>query len=127
MAEKTQANDLPQSATPPPIAEKPASAETEWPRLLARVVEAIVTAELHEFEDNVLAFLDSVVANAYASFVWICALTIGAGFILTAAVMFLGRFVAWWEAFAIVGLVVIAGGALVSSGRRRPQKRRRRR
>jgi len=127
MPDKDQPNEPPQSATPPPIVERPANQEVEWPRLLARVLEGIVTAELHEFEDNVLAFLDSVVANAYANFVWICAITIGAGFILTAVVLLLGLFLPWWEAFALVGLVVIAVGALASSGRRRPERRRRRR
>jgi hypothetical protein len=127
MPDKDQPNEPPQTAAPPPIVHKPTSQEVEWPRLLARVLEGIVTAELHEFEDNVLAFLDSVVANAYASFVWVCALTIGAGFILTGVVMFLGLFLPWWEAFAIVGLVVIAAGALASSGRRSPERRHSRR
>lgn len=127
MPEKDQPSEPPQTVTTQPIVDKHASQELEWPRLLARVLEGIVTAELHEFEDNVLAFLDSVVANAYANFVWICAITIGAGFILTGLVLFLGLFMLWWEAFALVGLIVIAVGAIASRGRRRPQRRRSRR
>jgi hypothetical protein len=128
MPEKDQPSELQQTASAPPIAEKHASQDVEWPRLLARVVEGIVTAELHEFEDNVRAFLDSVVANAYANFVWMCALTIGAGFILTGVVLFLGLFLPWWEAFTLVGLLVVAVGAFASSGRRRrPERRRSRR
>lgn len=127
MAEKHQPNEPPPPATPPPVIEKATGQEIEWPRLLARVLEGIVTAELHEFEDNVLAFLDSVVANAYANFVWVCALTIAAGFILTGAVLFIGRFVPWWEAFTLTGLVVIAVGALAAGSWRRPQRRRSRR
>jgi hypothetical protein len=128
MAEKDQPNEPPQpAAAAPPIAEKATSHEVEWPKLLARVVEGIVTAELHEFEDNVLAFLDSVVANAYASLVWMSALVIGAGFILTGLVLLLGSYIQWWAAFGVVGLAVIAVGAIASSGRGRPRKRRSRR
>ena len=128
MPEKGQPDEPPQpAAAPSHVAEKAPSQEVEWPKLLARVVEGIVTAELHEFEDNVLAFLDSVVANAYSSFVWMCALTIGAGFILTALVLFLGIFIQWWAAFGVVGLAVIAVGAIASSGRRRRRRRRSRR
>lgn len=127
MPEKDQPNEPPQPAAAPPIAEKAPSQEPEWPRLLARVVEGIVTAELHEFEDNVLAFLDSVVANAYSNFVWICALIIGAGFVLTGLVMFLGTLLQWWAAFGAVGLAVIIVGAIASSsGRRTPRRRSRR-
>jgi hypothetical protein len=111
---------------PPPPASKAASSDPDWPRLLARVVEGIVTAELQEFEDNVMAFLDSAVADAYATFVWICARVIGAAFLLTGLVLFLGIFLQWWAAFGLVGIVVIAVGALASI-RRRPARRRSRR
>jgi hypothetical protein len=102
------------------------SSDTDWPQLLARVVEGIVTAELHEFEDNVRAFLDSAVADAYATFVWICARLIGAAFLLTGLVLFLGIFLQWWAAFGLVGVVVIVAGALAKimsrSRRRRPHR-----
>ena len=119
------------SKEPPPadsssIAGKAQSSDVEWPKLLARVVEGIVTAELHEFEDNVMAFLDSAAANAYASVVWIFARVIGAAFLLTGLVLFLGIFFQWWAAFGLVGIVVIAVGALASL-RRAPQRRRLRR
>jgi hypothetical protein len=71
----------PDSAESPPVASKAPSSDTEWPKLLARLVEGVVTAELHEFEDNVMAFLDSAAANAYATLVWICARVIGAALI----------------------------------------------
>lgn len=116
------------SSVPPDCGEPPpaASSDPDWPRLLARVVEGIVTAELQEFEDNVMAFLDSAVADAYATFVWICARVIGAAFLLTGLVLFLGIFLQWWAAFGLVGIVVIAVGALASI-RRRPARRRSRR
>jgi hypothetical protein len=126
MAEKDQPNEPQQTPPTAPIADKAASHDVEWPRLLARVVEGIVTAELHEFEDNVLAFLDSVVSDAYAMFIWMCALVIGAGFIVTGLVLFLGIFLQWWAAFGLVGVVVIAMGALTRVGRR-PRRRRRHR
>jgi len=90
------------------------------------VVEGIVTAELHEFEDNVMAFLDSAVADAYATFVWICARVIGAAFLLTGLVLFLGIFLQWWAVFGLVGVVVIAAGALARLRRRRRERRPRR-
>jgi len=130
MPEKDPPNEPPQqpaAAPSPPIEGRAPSQEPEWPRLLARLVEGIVTAELHELEDKVLAFLDSVVANEYANFVWACALIIGAGFILTGLVLFLGIFLQWWAAFGAVGLAVIVVGAIASSGRRRPHRRRSRR
>src|SRR6266478_5498694 len=110
------------SKEPPPVAGKAPSSDTEWPKLLARVVEGIVTAELHEFEGNVMAFLDSAASNAYATLVWIFARVIGAAFLLTGLVLFLGIFLQWWAAFGVVGVLVIAIGALAShrgsSGRR---------
>ena len=67
----------------PPLTAEP-SGRVEWPRLLARVVEGVVRAELHQFEENLIAFLNSAVASAYESFIWITAQVIGAAFLLTA-------------------------------------------
>jgi len=125
MSSKDRSKEPP-PADSSPIAGKAQSSDVEWPKLLARVVEGIVTAELHEFEDNVMAFLDSAAANAYASVVWIFARVIGAAFLLTGLVLFLGIFFQWWAAFGLVGIVVIAVGALASL-RRAPQRRRMRR
>jgi hypothetical protein len=125
MASKDRSKEPP-AADPSLIAGKSQGADVEWPKLLARVVEGIVTAELHEFEDNVMAFLDSAAANAYATLVWICARVIGAAFLLTGLVLFLGIFLQWWAAFGLVGVVVVAVGALASL-RRNPQRRRSRR
>ena len=126
MASKDRSKEPPPTDKPRPVASKAPSADAEWPRLLARVVEGIVTAELREFEDNVMAFLDSAVADAYATFIWICARVIGAAFILTGLVLFLGVFLQWWAAFGLVGVLVLAVGALASL-RRRPRRRRSRR
>jgi len=112
----------PQTAVPPPIADKAATSEAEWPRLLARIVEGIVSAELHEFEQNVMAFLDSAVADAYAAFVRICAWLIGTAFLLTGLTLFLGIWLQWWAAFALIGVVVIAVGS-IAGHRRRPYGR----
>ena len=125
MSSKVRSKEPP-PADSSPIAGKAPSSDVEWPKLLARVVEGIVTAELHEFEDNVMAFLDSAAANAYASVVWIFARVIGAAFLLTGLVLFLGIFLQWWAVFGLVGIVVIAVGALASL-RRAPQRRRLRR
>ena len=102
------------------------SSDADWPKLLARVVEGIVTAELHEFEDNVMAFLDSAVEGAYAAIVWVCARVIGAAFLLTGLVLFLGILLQWWAAFASVGVIVIAIGALASTKRSSSRRRSRR-
>jgi hypothetical protein len=126
MSSKDRSKEPPPAAEPSPTASKAQSSDVEWPKLLARVVEGIVTAELHEFEDNVMAFLDSAAANTYATFVWMCARVIGAAFLLTGLVLFLGIFLQWWAAFGLVGVVVIAVGALASL-RRSPQRRRSRR
>ncbi|HKN13673.1 MAG TPA: hypothetical protein VJX68_10820 [Candidatus Binatus sp.] len=126
MPSKDHSNEPPQAAEAAPTSSKPAGSDADWPRLLARVVEGIVTAELHEFEDNVMAFLDSAVADAYATFVWICARVIGAAFLLTGLVLFLGIFLQWWAVFGLVGVVVIAAGALARLRRRRRERRPRR-
>lgn len=126
MAPKDRSKGPPPTDEPPRVASKAPSADGEWPRLLARVVEGIVTAELREFEDNVMAFLDSAVADAYAAFIWICARVIGAAFILTGLVLFLRVFVEWWAAFGLAGVLVLAAGALASL-KRRPRRRRSRR
>src|ERR1700693_4084139 len=109
---KEPADTVDRSPTPA----KGTRSDADWPRLLARVVEGIVTAELHEFEDNVMAFLDSAVADVYATFVWICARVLGAAFLLTGLVLFLGIFLQWWAAFGLLGVVVIAIGALARLG-----------
>jgi hypothetical protein len=126
MSPKDRSKGPPPTTESPTVAGKAPTSDTEWPKLLARLVEGIVTAELHEFEDNVMAFLDSAAANTYATVVWICARVIGAAFILTGLVLFLGIFLQWWAAFGLVGVVVIVVGALASI-RRTPQRRRSRR
>jgi hypothetical protein len=127
MPSKDRSKEPKQTDEPSPPAEsKAAGPDADWPRLLARVVEGIVTSELREFEDNVMAFLDSAVADAYATFVWICARALGAAFLLTGLVLFLGIFLQWWAAFGLVGVIVIAVGAIASI-RPRQRKRRRRR
>lgn len=113
--EKDRCEVPPQTREPSPIAGEPVSSGAEWPRLLARIVEGIVSAELHQFEENVMAFLNSAVADAYASFTWICARVIGAAFLLTALILFLGIWLQWWTAFALVGLAVIAAGSRVGA------------
>lgn len=126
MTSKDSATEPPQKPGPSPAESKPAGSDAEWPKLLARVVEGIVTSELHEFEDNVMAFLDSAAANAYATLIWMGARAIGAAFLLTALILLLGNFLPWWETFGSAGVVVIAVGALASL-RRSPQRRRSRR
>ena len=125
MSSKERSNEPPQTEEPPPTPtpSKAASSDAEWPRLLARLVEGIVSAELHEFEENVMAFLESAVADAYATFVRLCTRVIGAAFLLTGLMLFLGNFLQWWAAFALVGVVVIALGSFVGA-RRHPHTRR---
>jgi hypothetical protein len=86
----------------------------EWPRLLARIVEGIVSAELHQFEENVMAFLNSAISDAYAGFVRLFASVIGACLLLTAIILFLGVFLQWWAVFALVGVVVLVCSRLSS-------------
>lgn len=123
MPSRDRSKEPPKADEPSTKPNKVASADVEWPKLLARVVEGIVTAELQEFEDNVLAFLDSAIARAYAAFVWMCARLVGAAFLLTGLALFLGIFLQWWAVFGVLGVLVIALGALVSF-RRQPRRRR---
>jgi hypothetical protein len=116
MTEKKQSQEPPQpAAAAAPIAGQKTSSDTDWPRLLARVVEGIVTAELHEFEDNVMAFLEAALADASATFIRLCAWVIGGGFLLTGLTLFAGIWLEWWAAFASVGAVVIALGSLAAA------------
>lgn len=94
-------------------------AGVEWPRLLARIVEGIVSAELLQFEENVMAFLNSAAADAYAGFVRLFASLIGACLLLTAIILFLGVFLQWWAVFALVGAIVIALSSLLGRKHRR--------
>jgi hypothetical protein len=126
MASKDRSKEPPHTGAPATTRSKQANADADWPKLLARLVEGVVTAELHEFEDNVLAFLDSAVAETYASLVWICARLLGAAFLLTGLVLFLGIFFQWWAVFGLLGVLVIAAGALarfMSRSRRRRSRR----
>jgi hypothetical protein len=123
MASKDRSKAPPDIAETSAAATKEAVADAEWPRLLARLVEGVVSAELHEFEDNVMAFLDSAIADAYGTFIRLCARAIGGAFLLTGLMLFLGIFLQWWAAFALVGVVVIALGSLAGA-RHRPRKRR---
>jgi hypothetical protein len=124
MSSKDRSKEPPPVAEPPPIARKAMSSDADWPKLLARVVEGIVTAELHEFEDNVMEFLDSAVADAYAALIRVSAWVIGVAFLLTGVTLFAGMWLRWWAAFASVGVLVIALGS-IAGARRRPRKRRR--
>ncbi len=123
MASKDRSKVPPETVETSPAKGKAATSDAEWPRLLARLVEGVVSAELHEFEDNVMAFLDSAVADAYATFIRLSARTIGGAFLLTGLILFLGIFLQWWAAFALVGVVVIALGSFVGA-RHRPRRRR---
>ena len=100
-----------------PIA--PERAGAEWPRLLARIVEGMVSAELHQFEENVMAFLNSAASDAYASFIWLFARVGGACLLLTWLILFLGVFLEWWAVFALVGAIVIALSSLLGRKHRR--------
>jgi hypothetical protein len=91
----------------------------EWPRLLARIVEGLLRAELHQFEDNVMAFLNSAVADAKASLIWVAARVIGGAFLLTALILLLGIFLQWWLVFALIGFLVILAGSRAGSTRYR--------
>jgi hypothetical protein len=93
-------------------------ASVEWPRLLARIVEGILSAELHQFEENVMAFLNSAATDVYAGFVRLFARIIGACLLLTAIILFLGVFLEWWAVFALVGVVVLVGSRLGSAHHR---------
>lgn len=126
MPSKDRSKEPAKAGEPSRTADKATAADPEWPRLLARVVEGVVTAELHEFEDNVMEFLDSAVADAYAAFVRVFAWVIGAAFLLTGLTLFAGMWLRWWAAFASVGVLVIALGS-IAGARRRPRKRRRHR
>jgi hypothetical protein len=126
MPSKDRSKEPRDTVDPSPTPAKGTHSDADWPRLLARMVEGIVTAELHEFEDNVMAFLDSAVADAYATFIWICARVLGAAFLLTGLILFLGIFLQWWAAFGLLGVVVIAIGALARLGRRTRKLRPRR-
>jgi hypothetical protein len=126
MPSKDRSKEPPKTAEPSRTADKAAAADIEWPRLLARVVEGVVTAELHEFEDNVMEFLDSAVADAYAALIRVSAWVIGVAFLLTGVTLFAGMWLRWWAAFASVGVLVIALGS-IAGARRRPRKRRRNR
>jgi hypothetical protein len=123
MPSKDRSNEPPQKVESSPAASKATSPDTEWPKLLARVVEGIVTAELHEFEDNVMAFLDSAVEDAYATFIRMCAWVIGAAFLLTGLTLFAGMWMPWSAAFASVGVVVILLGSLAGAGCHRRRRR----
>jgi hypothetical protein len=126
MPSKDRSKGPPQTVEPSPTASKEASPDVEWPKLLARVVEGIVTAELHEFEDNVLGFLDSAVADASATFIRMCAWVIGAAFLLAGLTLFAGMWMPWSAAFASVGVLVIALGSIAGARRQRSRRRSRR-
>ena len=114
---KDRSDILAETAEAAPMTAEKASAE--WPRLLARIVEGIVSAELHQFEENVMAFLNSAATDAYAGFIWLLARVIGACLLLTALILFLGVFLEWRAVFGLVGAVVIVVGSRLGHRRHR--------
>jgi len=126
MASKNRSSKPPETAEPASAEAKAAVTDAEWPRLLARLIEGVISTELHEFEDNVMAFLDSAVEDGYRAFIRVCARVVGALFLLTGLMLFLGIFLKWWQAFALVGVVIIALGSLAGLGRRSRKRRSRR-
>jgi hypothetical protein len=87
-----------------PIGEKPSA---EWPRLLACIVEGIVSAELQQFEENVMAFLNSAASDAYSGFVWLFVRVVGACLFLTGLILFVGIFLELWARGLDIDLIVM--------------------
>jgi hypothetical protein len=83
----------------------------EWPTLLGRMLEdvsRVIQLELQLLEAKLSPSLMAMADRAIAGLMILYAGVIGASCLLAALILFLHRWMEWWQCFAIAGVVTIA-------------------
>jgi Putative Actinobacterial Holin-X, holin superfamily III len=83
----------------------------EWPTLLGRMLEdvsRVIQLELQLLEAKLAPSLMAMADRAIAGLMILYAGVIGASCLLAALILFLHRWMEWWQCFAIAGVVTIA-------------------
>ena len=91
--------------------------KTDWSALVGRALEdlgRIARAEMHLFQAEFELGLDRAVDRMIGGLILIVAGCAGWVCIIAALVLGLHRYLMWWEAFAVGGLVTIAVGIIAA-------------
>ena|SRR5690348_13126725 len=85
--------------------------DSTWSQLLAETVDEvarIVRTEIGLAEASLSRLLERKTERAYGVVLLLVALVYGLMFVLSSAVLLIHQWLAWWMAFGIAGVVVIA-------------------
>ena len=89
------------------------TAEADWPSLIERAVDdlsRIVQSEARILQTRLSAAIELRIANALVALTAVGLMTIGGLCLIGGAICLLHRWVPWWQAFGIVGGVLVLVG-----------------
>jgi Putative Actinobacterial Holin-X, holin superfamily III len=87
--------------------------DSTWPQLLAETVDEvarIVRTEIRLAEASLSRIVGHQTERVFGAVVLLVALVYGATFVLGSIVLLIHQWLAWWMAFGITGIVIIAAG-----------------
>lgn len=87
--------------------------DSTWSQLLAETVDEvarIVRTEIRLAEASLSRLLERQTERAFGAVWLLVALVYGSMFILSSVVLLIHQWLAWWMAFGITGVVIIATG-----------------
>jgi len=96
-----------------------ASALSDWPTLIERAVDdvsRIVRSEANMFQTSMGAALEMHISKTAAYLINAVVILIGALCMLCAVIFLIHRWLPWWQAFGIMGLVTLLVGASIATG-----------
>jgi len=88
----------------------------DWPTLVGRAVDdvtRILQSEAHMLETSMSAALASRLANAIATLTIIAVMLCGGVCVLCAAILLLHQWLPLWQAFGLVGAIILAVGVAI--------------
>jgi hypothetical protein len=89
----------------------PVIVDSTWPKLLAETVDEvarIVRTEIGLAEASLSRMVGHQTERVFGAVVLLVALVYGATFVLGSFVLLIHQWLAWWMAFGITGMVIIA-------------------
>ena len=87
--------------------------DSTWSQLLAETVDEvarIVQTEIRLAESSLSRMLERQSERAFGAVLLLIALVYGLAFVLGSVVLLIHQWLAWWMAFGIMGVVIIAAG-----------------
>jgi hypothetical protein len=100
------------------VANGSSGVNVEWPTLLGRMLEdvsRVIQLELQLLEAKLAPSLMAMADRAIAGLMILCAGVIGGSCLLAALILLLHGWMAWWQCFAIGGVVTIVCALAVNA------------